>query len=664
MAEPTRIPINAKRDHLQALANVRSPFTSLTELIWNAFDADANNVAVAFELNALDALEKVRVADDGTGIPRSEAEIAFGSLGGSWKATARTTLNKARNLHGKTGKGRFRAFGIGGIVLWKTCYQDGKDAKEYTISGALDSIDSFAITEEQPTTNPTGTEVVISGITENFVSLLNHDAPKRIAEEFALYLLEYPTVTLTYNGQKVDPNDAIARRSDFTIADVEITPEKKVSSVLTIIEWGASQSRTLYLCNSHGIAMHQISPRIHAPGFNFTAYLKSDYLEELNKDGLLLFSGEEDMHSGLEKVLNAAKAELRTYFKGRAAENTAALVQEWKEQNIYPYQGDPTSEVETAERQVFDIVAVSVNEYLADFEDASDKSKKFTFNLLKQSLRENPESLQKIFQDVLNLPKETQDDLAELLKQTTLPAIITATQKVADRLNFLKGLETLVYEPESKKVLKERKQLHKILAAETWIFGEEFHLTNSDESLTTVLKKYYAKLGRELEDTTDVTRADGKDAIVDLMLARLIPQARAEERDHLVIELKRPSVKIGLEELGQIESYAFAVANDERFRDTKTRWTFWVVSNDMDDAARRRTRTKGLPDGCIFQDSEQPITIWATTWSQILEKSRARLEFFRKHLEFDANDESGRAYIQKVHGKYIPEHLKASPKKP
>jgi hypothetical protein len=659
MADPTRISINAKRDHLQPLANVRSPFTALTELIWNAFDADASTVSVFFELNGLETLERVRVTDDGTGIPRREAENAFGNLGGSWKATAKITINKARNLHGKTGKGRFRAFGIGGAISWKTCYQNGKDRKEYTIAGTLDRLDSFTITEEKPTEKATGTEVIISGITENFVSLLADDATKRIAEEFALYLLEYPTLKLNYNGVEVDPNDAIAKRAEVAIEDVEIAPGKIANLKLTIIEWSTGQSRTLYLCDSHGITLQQTSPRIHAPGFNFTAYLKSDYIEELHKDGMLIFS-EQEMHPGIEKVLNASKTALRTYFKVRTAENTAALVQEWKEQKIYPYEGDPKSEVETAERQVFDIVAVNVNEYLADFEDASEKSKKFTFNLLKQSLRENPESLQKIFQDVLNLPRETQDDLAELLKQTTLPAIISATQKVADRLNFLKGLETLVFEKKSRKVLKERTQLHKILSTETWIFGEEFHLSNNDESLTTVLKKYYKELGRKLTDDSEVVRGDGKNAIVDMLLARLIPQARAEERDHLVIELKRPAVKIGLKELSQIESYAFAVAGDERFRDTKTKWTFWVVGNDMDDAARQRARTKGLPEGCIHQSSDQDITVWATTWSQILEKGRARLDFFRKHLEFDANDESGRAYIQKVHGKYLPEHLKTA----
>ena len=40
-----------------------------------------------------------------------------------------------------------------------------------------------------------------------------------------------------------------------------------------------------------------------------------------------------------------------------------------------------------------------------------------------------------------------------------------------------------------------------------------------------------------------------------------------------------PKVSIDSKAASQIESYAFTVADDERFRDTKTRWVFRAVSN-------------------------------------------------------------------------------------
>jgi hypothetical protein len=96
------------------------------------------------------------------------------------------------------------------------------------------------------------------------------------------------------------------------------------------------------------------------------------------------------------------------------------------------------------------------------------------FRILKEALEDNPAALQRIFQDVLELPKEKQEELAELLDQTSLSAIIESSKLVADRLAFLKGLEELLFNKESKKELDERSQLHKILEEETWIFGKNF----------------------------------------------------------------------------------------------------------------------------------------------------------------------------------------------
>jgi hypothetical protein len=129
-----------------------------------------------------------------------------------------------------------------------------------------------------------------------------------------------------------------------------------------------------------------------------------------------------------------------------------------------------------------------------------------------------------------------------------------------------------------------------------------------------------------------------------------------EEREHLVIELKRPSVKIGSEEASQIEKYAFAVAKDERFRDVNTRWIFWIVSNDMDDHLRAKvTKQSDRPDGLLHLAAN--VTIWVRSWSQILESARARLRFFEDKLNYIATHDSGLQYLQRTHAKYLPKDI-------
>jgi hypothetical protein len=372
-----------------------------------------------------------------------------------------------------------------------------------------------------------------------------------------------------------------------------------------------------------------------------------------DKQGRLVL---EELDPRVSFFVDKAKAKMREHFRAREAEKAQSLVQGWKEQNIYPYKGEPADPLETAERQVFDVLAVNINSYLEEFESASNLSKQFTVSLVAQSLKENPESLQLIFENVLKLPKERQDDLAELLRKTSLASIISASKIVADRLNFLRALEILIFDKDSKAHLLERDQLHKILAKETWIFGESFFLTNNDDTLEDVLAKYLDRLGKRSDGADDlepVEREGGKGGRVDLMLARTVPQP-TDDWEHLVVELKRPSKKIDLEVLAQVKSYAMAVAKDERFRHTKTRWVFWAISNEMTDEAIAESNQAERPPGVAYVDSKQTIVVWAKTWAQVIQECTGRLKFFKEGLEYEADRASAKEYLQKTHDKYLP----------
>lgn len=649
------IPVNVKRDHIEALAATKRPIASLAELVWNSLDADADEISIRFHLNGLGALDTIRIRDNGSGIPYDEAEVLFGNLGGSWK-TSKNKTKKGRSIHGKSGKGRFKAFALGTMIDWNTTSQRNGGLVDFTIKGQAVNLAAFDLTDPVPSkAGAPGTEVVIANIRKNFTSLVSEGAPREMTNHLAVYLSEFPGIRIDYNGTTIDPTDAWDRYDNLVLDDVEVSEGKQVDVRLTVIEWKEPQERALHLCDLSGISLHQVSPGIHAPGFNFTAYLKCDYIRELDKQGLLVL---DDLHGDVSALIQAAKSKLREHFRVRAVENASALLQEWKDSKVYPYEGEPQDKVEEAERQVFDVVAVNINSYLSDFDDSSPTSKRFTFNLVKQALKENPESLRLIFQDVLNLPKEHQDDLADLLQKTSLAAIISSAKLVANRLDFLRGLELLLFDKESKQQLLERDQLHQVLAKETWIFGEEFHLTSNEETLNEVLKKYLSKLGKRSDDDAPVTREDGSTGRIDLMLARSVPQPRAEEHEHLVVELKRPSRLIDAEVLAQVKSYAIAVAQDERFNDTKTRWVFWAISNEMTDEARREARQRGRPEGLVYDDEELRITVWSKTWGQLLQECKARLNFFKQRLDYEADRTSALSYLKKAHEKYIPPCVK------
>lgn len=646
------ITVKVNSDHLLTLSRTKRPILAIAELIWNGLDADARNVEVIIEDNPLGGLDSIKVIDDGHGLNYQDAEVEFGDLGGSWKKTRRKSKKLGRLLHGRLGKGRFRAFALGNLVVWNTYYSEDGVTKNYTISGKIEDARHFTLSDPVESSSRTGTEVSITNIPKNFKSIRGEEAAQEIAAFFALYLRQYPDVTIKYEGRIIKTEHLQTNVADVDLKGVCRPNGLPIKAQLTIIEWAQEVQRSLYLCDENGFALLETPVGIQARGFNFTAYLKSDYIRELDEEGLLEL---EELQPQLKKLLDLTREVLKNHFRKRAADEASTLVQQWKEEKIYPYENEPQNPVDEAERHVFDICALNIHSYLPEFEQASHKSKQLAFRLLKNALETDPSAIQIILTEVLDLPQKRQAEFAQLLRQTSLDAIISASKTVADRLTFLRSLELLLFDPDSKKQLLERRQLHRILAEHTWVFGEEFNLTVDDQSLTEVLKKHRAKLGDDVDIVDEVRREDGSLAIVDLVLARRIPTARGDEREHLVVELKRPKHKLNDDSLNQIRNYAFAVASDERFLDVGPKWSFWLISNEMLDGVRLQANQRNLPPGCVYDDARGNIRIWVKTWGQVISDCEGRLKFFQEQLEFRASREDALSYLRKEYRKYIPE---------
>ena len=651
-----KVAVEAQIDFLQKLAARGRPAGALAELIWNGLDADASEVEVSLEKNLLDGVEAIRVVDNGVGFSLEAAQEGFGKLGGSWKKTRERTPGEGRLLHGKDGKGRFRAFALGARVRWESCVLQSEDEHGVCVEGTAEDLKHFEI---QPVEiDRMGTTVIVSQVWDDLPNLEHARVREELTEVLALYLRKYPSVQITYLGARVSPDLIEDRSTVISMEPIEIDGTIVDDIELEIVEWERPTSRSLYLCDDEGFTLSRTAPHIHAPGFHFTAYLRTSFFRTI-EDSLSL--GE--AHPGLQLVLDAAKTHLRNHFRARSADQVREQVVSWRESDVYPYAGEPQDAVEKAERQVFDVLAYNVAQYMPTFAAADKGTQRFSFKLLRQAIEENPESLRRILVDVLELPPESQDELAGLLERTSLAGMITAAKEVTDRLSFLRGLELLVFNPESKKQLLERAQLHRILAEEAWVFGEEFRLTLDDQSLTEVLKKHEAILRRELpetvsdnlsvEDLPEVLREDGSRGIVDLMLSRRVPQGREEEREHLVVELKRPSQTINSAVAQQIRSYAFAVQRDERFRDTKTRWEFWAVSNRITDQVRWEMEDR---PNRILKKSDN-LTVRVVTWGELLETCRARLTFFQERLRYVPDDEDAVGHLRALYNRYLPKAL-------
>lgn len=648
MPESKVYAIEVQGDFLTKQTHAR-PAPALAELIWNGLDADATLVEVREDLyNELEP--RIIVADNGTGFSHFEAPGLFSQLGGSWKHLAGASKGKQRFLHGSEGKGRLKAFALGRVVDWDVRYRNGSDFRQFTVSMINDALREVRITESQPAEEKrTGVRCVISELHKAYEFLRNDATLQELSELFATYLKNYPEVQIVLPAGKLDISVAIASSKALVLERI-VVDGIDYAVELEIIEWKNPTDRVLYLCNEAGLPLSQTEIRVQVPGLNFSAYLKSPYISQLSRDGLL---GLAEMNPALTAAIGSAKEAIKTFHRERGAEKAQTVVERWKDEQIYPYKNDPQNLVEKIEREVFDIVAVKVNNLLPDFDDGPQKGKKLQLRMLRQAIEKSPDELQLILTEVLELPEKQRKEFAKLLQETSLTAIISASKVVADRLKFLTGLEALLFSEEQKRHLKERTQLHRLLAENTWIFGEEFFLSVDDQSLTEVLRKHLAAKKIDLVVDKAVRRLDGSVGIVDLMLTRSIPCHREHELEHLIVELKRPTVDIGTDELSQIKSYAFAVAKDERFRNIETRWTFWIVSNDMNEFAKQEAQQANRPVGMVYQSDDKKITIWAKTWSEVLHANRQRLKLFQHSLEINADKDSSLEFLRETYANVL-----------
>ena len=637
--------VQVQHDYLNKITGSQ-PVQALSELIWNSLDADASSVDVKLEYNELDTLSSMIVSDDGHGIPYADAPELFQNLGGSWKRSRRVSKGEGRFLHGQEGKGRFKALALGLAAEWDVTYEKGNELWTYKIKVTEQDIRQVIISDEKlaPARKIRGVILTITEPHRDYKVLTSDDGIQELNETFALYMADYSKVSILVDTNRLDPASAIESQHAVNLNDI-VVDGINYPVRLSVIEWKSKTSRCLYICNDKRLPLLKAGKRFHTGNFQFSAYLATEFITKFQKENTVEFCESDPF---VAKALTEAQQGIKDYFRARSATEAKTLVEEWKDEKVYPYAGEAASPVEIVERQVFDIVAVNIAHYMPDFDSTPPRNKALHLRLLRHAMEQSPEELQFILGEVLILPKRKLVELAELLRNVSLASIISAAKVVADRLKFLDGLEAILFDEEFKKKLKERSQLHGIIAQNCWLFGEEYNLSVSDQSLTEVLRKHKKLIGEDVVIDEPVKHVSKTRGIVDLMLSRSIRRHRANELTHLVVELKAPKVKIDSKEVLQVEEYTFSVMQDERFRNVNTTWTFWAISDDYGDYAKNRMKdTLGL----IHQKDN--VSIFVKTWSQIIDENRSRLQFFQEKLEYQADKEVSVTYLRDHYEEYI-----------
>jgi hypothetical protein len=633
-----------------------SSLQAIEELLSNAYDADANTIDIVVEYDKVGlGVVGLRICDDGTAIPYDKLAQAFEFIGDSMKQGMRLTPG-GRIPRGKLGRGRFKAFALSNTVQWISRYQDGSVIREFTIHGDGTKPQPFQASDPaqlEPGAK-TGVEVIVRPINRAFSELTDPaHVVRELSKRMALELFQHP-VNIRYDGHRVNPEEFIDHREAITIKVADESGEEQ-DVTLTVIEWKGIQAKALYFCNSEGVAEHELEKFEVTSGrnFSYTVYAQSPFVDRLISTNTLDLG---ELNNEVRGINAATRRALESHFRTRMSTLAGGLVAEWRKEGIYPFPETDPNPVERVSREVFDVCAQTVQELLPSFESGAKANRKLLFRLLKQAIETDSGSLCDILEQVLTLEKQQQDALAGILKNARLGAVIGAAKTVLDRLKFLEATQHLFFGPHAGDV-NEPHQLQQILLKELWLFGDEFSFGRQEAYLVKALEEHAKHTGRAFNPSTGAicNIKDKTKSRLDIMLNSTYKRTDPYDFEHLVIELKRSTVRLGAKELGQIDSYALTVGNDKRFDKAKTKWTWYLVGVECDEFAEAKRMSEDRPAGLLT--FRAGVQVWVKTWAEIVSAAKRRYEFFLNELEVELTADDGLRYLREQHTTHLPASL-------
>ena len=650
------INLAVERDHIESLTRA-SGMTALTELIWNSLDADSTEISISYKNNKLGGYDYIYIKDNGHGVDYDKAQRVFGSLGGSEKKF-KTQSPTGRQYHGKEGKGRYKSLSLGDLITFTSNYKSNGDNQlsQFTIN--LDrnhlSTSTFSDLKKLPKGDgQTGFQVEILNVSnKQATEALDKKYRRDLEQKFSSYYISYPDFSISFNGAVLDFQSVIKNTFEKSLPiNIEGT---NYLFTIKIIEWNFNiEKKKTYLCNSKGVPFNEGNLGIRS-SIPLSIFIQSDYIELLHRDNKLDIEG---LDPNIVEVQNESKKIARDYVRTRLHQYSGQYINQLKNEGVYPYRDKAESVVEESKRQVFDIVALQVHEFLPNFDEQDLKSKKLTFSLIKEALEKDANGLRRILAEVIELPDNKREELIEILEETSLSNIIDAMTEIKNRLNLINGLEQIIYDDNVGGDVKERKHLHKIVIRETWLFGDQYTLGADDVTLKNVLKAYLRdSLKREdFQEIVDSETNENLTTIPDVCLWQQYSLGSAG-KENLVIELKKPNKKAGFDEKSQIESYASKVTNDPRFPKDKTRWKFILLVKDVKPEIESSMNQKNRIYGHIIEGDNYDVFIFP--WGRVLNEAKIRHEFIKDKLNINLQDnQKGLDYLRAKYKEYLPEEF-------
>jgi len=590
---------------------------AISEYVWNAFDANAKTVIINTIPNGLSGLTSIEIIDDGMGINFDEIDDTFGQFLDSKKRIKRTPTTR-----GHKGKGRFSFCKFSDKAEW-TSWNSGKEFKLSIVSSHLNEYehsDLLPNSEKKP-----GTKVYFNPITiteEHF----NSEVVPFIQNDISWLLISNPELNLIINGNNIQP---INYASSSTVTEFETD----TFNLKTVI-WSQKpviEKSCIYYLNSNNNVVHKESSEMNRKGFDCSSYVTSDWFNNFTEESDLLSPSDNIIESEAFKFISATvKRQLREEYrkyKDNAADN---LIQTYLTEGVFPeYKGENRMLSEFKRSQLIETIKVIYEAEPQIFSSLNKKQKKVLVKLIDRIIETNNLSnLFDIFEGIISLSEDEIDKLSSVIKRSSLSNITRTLSFINDRLDIIDYFKKIIYE--NKKISYEVNHVQKNIENNLWLFGEQYTLISSEEEkFDKALRNYLEKVKGFNEEHYNKYSVSHPDKLkeMDIFAAQKIKRYTENNEEYfhcIVIELKKPSIKLGDEELNQIKLYKNIIANTDEFNDGNTRWDFILVGNDISQSkitaanlASDLESNKIHGEFGLVQKTNN-MKIYVRTWKQIL----------------------------------------------
>ena len=620
------------------LKNALKKFTieeSVAEYIWNGFDADANTIKVYEKRNELSGSAELIIEDDGYGIVRKELDKKFRPVFQSEKQI-RELFKDPILLKGKKGVGRLSFFNVASKAIWETVYTK-TDEKNYcyTIEVNANHLIGYTPSTEAETYKATGTKVTL---------LLNENID--ISKIIAYLKTEYAWFLKVYSDKKIIVNDIPLDCSELLAQEEHkhgILSAKNITYNIDIYIWTNKLNKEYskyYFLDSSNTIKHKENTTLNNKGDNFfhSVVVKTELFDEfdfktsLPENNLIGIIGKSDRRfRELKAILDEFLYSVR---KPYIREYANKYINSLKSKNLYPNYIKTNPVDQFKEKQLDELVSDLYYFAPSIFNSLSNIQKKTLlrmFNLIMNS--GEVDDLFKIVEEVVELSKEERSELAGILEQAPLSNILSMQKLVIDRLQAIADFKELLFN--EKRYVNEIDHIQKFVEQHYWMFGEQYHLVTAEEpSFEEALRRFRYITNNEIYKKGELSIEDSN-AKKQMDIFAVQQLCSGKTKKVIVVELKRPSVKLGITELLQLKQYFNVIIKEDRFNAENIEWEFYLIGNSYNDDIKNEIESNKVHGEPNLAFKVHKLKIYVKSWSELFTELELSFSYLNEKLKLD-----------------------------